>query len=312
MTALIYDPIYSAVELPAGHRFPILKYRRLYERVCAAGISAQSIHRPVPLRPEQVKGALCADYIDRFVSGALSSAEVRKIGFPWSKRLVQRTFTSVAGTVLAGRLALKSGRAIHLAGGYHHAFRDVASGFCIINDLYLCALDLLAQPGIRQVLIFDCDVHQGDGTAQLAQQHDDIITVSIHGEKNFPFHKQNSDWDIGLPKGVRDDQYLQCVSNTLCASIARFAPDVVIYDAGADIHCDDDLGHFDISLAGVYERDAIVFQECERQGLPVVAVIGGGYQRDLESLVEVHFQLLRAALGHEFDASSVHSPSFNV
>lgn len=311
MTALVYDPIYSAVELPAGHRFPILKYRRLYERARSAGVPAGLFHRPVPLRPAQVKSVLCADYIDRFVSGGLSAAEVRKIGFPWSETLVQRTFVSVAGTILAGRLALESGRAVHLAGGYHHAFRDQGTGFCIINDLYLCALDLLQQPGIRRVLIFDCDVHQGDGTAQLAQQNDAVITVSIHGEKNFPFHKQASDWDIGLPKGVKDDSYLQCVRATLDEAIARFAPDAVIYDAGADIHRDDDLGHFDVSLAGVYERDVTVFQTCERLALPVVAVIGGGYQRDLEALVEVHFQLLRAALGDVLTESNVH-PSFNV
>ena len=297
MTALVYDPIYSALELPPGHRFPILKYRRLFERVQAQIRCVPPVLRPTPLRPEQVKGVFCADYVDRFVSGSLDAAAVRKIGFPWSPTLVQRTFTSVAGTILAGRLALQSGRAINLAGGYHHAFRDVGSGFCIINDLYLCALDLLHQPGIDRILIFDCDVHQGDGTAHLAQSRDDIITVSIHGEKNFPFHKQVSDLDVSLPKGITDDAYLQCVRTTLTEAIERFAPDAVIYDAGADIHGDDELGHFDISLAGVYERDRCVFAECERAGLPVVAVIGGGYQRDLDALVEVHFQLVRAALG---------------
>lgn len=300
MTALVFDPLYSAIELPPGHRFPILKYRRLHERLCAESRVEPSILKPVPLRAEQVKGVLCADYIERFVTGSLDAAEVRKIGFPWSGRLVQRTLTSVAGTILAGRLALQQGRAINLAGGYHHAFRDFGSGFCIINDLYLCALDLLQQPGIVRVLIFDCDVHQGDGTADLARSHSDIITVSIHGEKNFPFRKQHSDVDVSLPQGVEDDQYLQTVRTTLRNAVAHFAPDVVIYDAGADIHRDDDLGHFDVSLAGVYERDLTVFETCERAGLPVVAVIGGGYQRDLEALVEVHFQLLRAAWKEAF------------
>lgn len=296
MTVLIFDPIYSDLELPPGHRFPIRKYQMLRDRLGEEGIPQAAIWRPAPLPPELVKGPLCSEYVDRFVAGTLEPAAVRKIGFPWSERLVRRTFTSVAGTILAGRMALEHGRAINLAGGYHHAFRDTGSGFCIVNDLYLSALDLLRQPGVGRVLVFDCDVHQGDGTAKLAQRHPDIITVSIHGEKNFPFHKQVSDLDVNLPGGVGDDQYLQCVSDTLKTAIARFKPDVVIYDAGADIHCDDELGHFDISLDGVYQRDNLVFQQCASAGLPVSAVIGGGYQRDLDALVNVHLQLFRAAL----------------
>lgn len=296
MTMLIFDSIYSDIELPAGHRFPIQKYQKLRDRLDEEGIPSAEILRPVPLPPAQVKGPLCGDYIDHFVAGTLEPAAVRKIGFPWSERLVRRTFTSVAGTILAGNLSLQHGRAINLAGGYHHAFHNLGAGFCIINDLYLSALNLLQQRGIGRVLIFDCDVHQGDGTAKLAQQHPDIITVSIHGEKNFPFLKQSSDLDINLPVGVADDQYLQCVSDTLVTAIDRFKPDAVIYDAGADIHCDDELGHFDVSLNGVFQRDSLVFEQCARAGLPVSAVIGGGYQRDLDALVNVHFQLLRAAL----------------
>lgn len=296
MTVLIFDPVYSDLELPPGHRFPIRKYQMLHDRICMEGVSSAAILGPRPLAPEQAKGPLDGAYVDRFVTGTLGESEVRKIGFPWSERLVRRTFTSVAGTILAGRMSLEHGRAINLAGGYHHAFHDTGSGFCIVNDLYLSALDLLQQPGIGRVLVFDCDVHQGDGTAKLAQRDSRIATVSIHGEKNFPFLKQTSDLDVNLPKGVRDDQYLQCVSDTLMEVIARFKPDAVIYDAGADIHGDDDLGHFDISLSGVYQRDSLVFQQCDRAGLPISAVIGGGYQRDLDALVNVHFQLFRAAL----------------
>ena len=297
MIPLIFHPIYSQLALPAGHRFPIGKYQGLHDRLRQEGIGAAHFVRPVALTADRIGDVLCPAYLDSFVTGTLDAAAMRRIGFPWSAQLVTRTFTAVAGTILAGVLALDKGRALNLTGGYHHAFHDRGSGFCIVNDLYLCAVNLLARPGIRRVLVFDCDVHQGDGTASLAQRRDDIFTVSIHGEKNFPFHKLNSDVDVALPAGVRDDEYLACVDRTLAQAIDRFRPDVVIYDAGADIHCDDELGHFDISDAGVLARDRLVFGHCDRAGLPVAAVIGGGYQRDVTALVNVHFQLFRAALG---------------
>lgn len=297
MIPLIFHPIYSQLTLPDGHRFPIGKYQGLYDRLRRHGVGPEHFVRPKALTPAQIGGALCPAYLDGFVSGTLDAAAIRRIGFPWSEQLVTRTFTAVAGTVLAGVLALEKGRAVNLSGGYHHAFYDYGSGFCIINDLYLCALNLLARSGIRRVLIFDCDVHQGDGTASLARGHDGIFTVSIHGEKNFPFHRQASDLDVALPVGVRDDEYLSCVDRALALAIHRFRPDVVIYDAGADIHRDDDLGCFEISDAGVLARDRLVFAHCDRAGLPVAAVIGGGYQRDVAALVNVHLLLFKAALG---------------
>lgn len=297
MTALIFHPIYSQLDLPPGHRFPIGKYQGMYDKLCAHGIKPAQFLRPKALLSEQIKEALCPDYIEQFVTGALDAKAIRKIGFPWSPHLVKRTFTAVAGTVLAGMQSLQCGRAINLTGGYHHAFYDQGSGFCIINDLYLSALNLLRQSGIERVLIFDCDVHQGDGTAKLAENNPQIFTVSIHGEKNFPFTKQISDIDVALPKGVQDDEYLQCVDSTLIQAINQFQPDAIIYDAGADIHINDELGHFDISLAGVLQRDQLVFQHGDRTGLPISAVTGGGYQRDIDALVDVHFCLFKAALG---------------
>ncbi len=193
-------------------------------------------------------------------------------------------------------LSLQAGRSLNLTGGYHHAFYDEGSGFCIINDLYLSALNLLSKPGVERVLIFDCDVHQGDGTAKLAQGRDDIFTVSLHGEKNFPFRKQVSDIDVALPNGLQDAEYLEQVEGTLQRALTQCQPHAVIYDAGADVHTDDDLGHFDISTEGVFQRDQLVFRKCEQAGLPVSAVIGGGYQRDIAALVNVHYQLFKAAL----------------
>ena len=201
----------------------------------------------------------------------------------------------MGGTILAGVLSLERGRAINLTGGYHHAFYDYGAGFCIVNDLYLSALNLIQNHGVERVLIFDCDVHQGDGTASLASGRDDIFTVSIHGEKNFPFRKQQSDLDVALPQGAGDDVYLSAVEAALEQALSAFRPDAVIYDAGADVHADDDLGHFELSTQGVYQRDHLVLGRCAALDLPVSAVIGGGYQRDMAALSDVHLQLFRAA-----------------
>lgn len=295
MTPLIFDPIYSQLDLPERHRFPIDKYRTLRDLLLSLGAAPTQFLRPKALRPETLDGVLCAGYIGRFASGELDRQAMRRIGFPWSAQLVKRTFTAVGGTILAGVLSLERGRAINLTGGYHHAFYDYGAGFCIVNDLYLSALNLIENCGIKRVLIFDCDVHQGDGTASLASGRDDIFTVSVHGEKNFPFRKQQSDLDVALPQGAGDDVYLCAVEAALEKALSDFKPDAVIYDAGADVHADDDLGHFELSTQGVYQRDRLVLERCAALGLPVSAVIGGGYQRDMAALSDVHLQLFRAA-----------------
>ncbi len=295
MIPLIFDPIYSQLDLPERHRFPIDKYRTLRDLLLSLGAEPTQFLRPKALRPETLGGALCVDYIGRFVSGGLDRQAMRRIGFPWSEQLVKRTFTAVGGTILAGVLSLERGRAINLTGGYHHAFYDYGAGFCIVNDLYLSALNLIQSHGVECVLIVDCDVHQGDGTASLASGRDDIFTVSLHGEKNFPFRKQHSDLDVALPQGTGDDEYLGAVEAALEQALSVFRPDAVIYDAGADVHADDDLGHFELSTQGVYQRDKLVLERCALLGLPVSAVIGGGYQRDMAALSNVHLQLFRAA-----------------
>ena len=295
-TALIFDPIYSQLELPAGHRFPVQKYQSLYNKLCSAGVGLSSFIKPEPITIIEAKCHLDPQYIDDFAYGDLTAKAIRKIGFPWSEQLVKRTFTAVGGTILAGEFSLRYGKAINLSGGYHHAFYDYGSGYCIVNDLYLSAVNLLNQHGINRVLIFDCDVHQGDGTAQLAAHDSRIFTVSIHSARNFPFEKQRSDLDIELADGIEDCAYLQRVEEVLELAGKQFKPDAIIYDAGVDIHCDDELGHLNISLHGVFQRDRLVFQYCRQHNIPVSAVIGGGYQRNIAQLVDVHFQLFRAAL----------------
>lgn len=295
MSPLVFDPIYSQLDLPIRHRFPIEKYQGIKDQLIFKGVAESNFHRPKPLEPSELIRVLDPTYIHELTSGSINSKAMRRIGFPWSPQLIKRTLTAAAGTVLAGTLALENGKALNLTGGYHHAFANYGSGFCMVNDLYLTALEMLQSPTIDKVLIFDCDVHQGDGTAKLATNNSQVYTVSIHGEKNFPHRKQISDLDFGLAKGTQDSEYLEVVDQALNMAITYARPDAVIYDAGVDIHIDDDLGHLNISTAGVYARDKMVFEKCDELGLPIAAVIGGGYQRDIDALVNVHLQLFKAA-----------------
>ena len=295
MIPLVFHPIYSQLSLPTKHRFPIEKYQGIRDKLASLQVPASHFHQPQPVLVDELCQIFNPVYIKQLAQGSLDPKTMRRIGFPWSEQLILRSLTAVGGTVLTAKLALQHGKALNLTGGYHHAFANYGSGFCLFNDLYLAALSMLQTKGIDKVLIFDCDVHQGDGTAKLASNNPQIYTVSIHGEKNFPVRKQISDLDFNLAKGTQDAEYLDTVDQALNLALNTFQPDAVIYDAGVDIHMDDDLGHLHISTQGVYQRDKLVFAACEQRGLPIAAVIGGGYQRDISALVEVHLQLYRAA-----------------
>lgn len=295
MIPLVFHPIYSQLDLPTRHRFPIQKYQGIKDKLIKQGVDHKDFVEPQPLKIEQLCRVYDPQYIQHLTRGSLDSKAMRRIGFEWSQQLVNRTLTAAGGTVMTANLAVEYGKALNLTGGYHHAFANFGSGFCLINDLYLAALSMLAHDNIDQVLIFDCDVHQGDGTAKLAANNPSVYTVSIHGEKNFPYRKQVSDLDFGLAKGTEDKEYLEVVEQALDMAINYCSPDAIIYDAGVDIHIDDDLGHLNISTQGVYQRDKLVFDKCEALHLPIAAVIGGGYQRNIDALVEVHMQLYKAA-----------------
>lgn len=295
MIPLIFHPIYSQLDLPVRHRFPIDKYQGIRDGLATLGVADDSFYTPAPVSVKDLRQVFNPLYVQQLVDGSLDVKAMRRIGFPWSAQLIQRSLTAVGGTILTAELALEHGKALNLTGGYHHAFANYGSGFCLFNDLYLAALAMLKSADIDKVLIFDCDVHQGDGTAKLAENNPQIYTVSIHGEKNFPYRKQHSNMDFNLPKGTDDHEYLETVDSALHLAINTFRPDAVIYDAGVDIHIDDDLGHLHISTEGVYQRDCLVFDTCKSKGLPIAAVIGGGYQRNIGALVDVHLQLYRAA-----------------
>ncbi|MBO1255348.1 histone deacetylase [Alteromonas sp. 5E99-2] len=295
MKNLVFHPIYSQLSLPDRHRFPIEKYQGIYDGLIAKGVEQSRFVTPAAVPIQHMHRFFDRSYVDELTSGALNSKAMRRIGFPWSEQLIQRSLTAVGGTIRTAQLALQHGVALNLTGGYHHAFTDYGSGFCLFNDLYLAANEMLLNPAVGQVLIIDLDVHQGDGTAKLTSERNDIITLSLHCEKNFPFRKQVSDMDFPLDKNLSDEQYLSILDEALSLAFRCYQPDAVIYDAGVDIHENDDLGLLNVTTQGVLTRDSMVIDLCKRHKLPVACVIGGGYQRDINALVDVHLQLYRAA-----------------
>ena len=293
---LVFHDDYSPA-LPPGHRFPMEKFRLLRDHLVDCGLTTDAaLLRPELCPPDRLALAHDRGYVERYCSGDMSREELRRLGLPWSPQLAQRTVRAVGGSLLAADLALQHGLACHLAGGTHHAHYDHASGFCIFNDLAIIALSLLESGRVGRVLIFDCDVHQGDGTARILEQVPDAVTVSLHCEKNFPTRKARSDWDIGLAPGLGDADYLKVVDDTLSYLLPLYQPDLVIYDAGVDVHRDDALGLLALSDEGLAMRDSAVIEHCLGRDIPVVGVIGGGYDKDRARLARRHAQLhIRAA-----------------
>tara|TARA_B100000809_G_scaffold251933_1_gene286040 strand:- start:5440 stop:6345 length:906 start_codon:yes stop_codon:yes gene_type:complete len=285
---LITHPAYS-YDFPGKHRFPMQKFALLHEYLQSIGLATKTnTLRPGRAKHEFLQTAHCADYISRFCEGHLSDKEVRRLGLPWSKGLVRRTVISPAGTLLAAHYALNNGIACHLAGGTHHAHYDFASGFCIFNDLAITAKTLLSAGLVNKVLIFDLDVHQGDGTARILEHTPEVFTCSIHCAKNFPARKATSDLDVNLAVGMADDDYLKIVTDTLAQLIEQQQPDLILYDAGVDVYADDPLGLLNISLEGIRLRDHSVLKQARDAGVPIMTVIGGGYDKDQKALARRH------------------------
>ena len=292
---LVYHPSYS-FPFPGRHRFPMEKFRLLHERLRDGGVAgAANLHRPGRARPALLSLAHCPEYLDRFLGNRLGEREAKRMGLPWSEDLVRRTCIAPMGTLLTAQLALKHGIACHLAGGTHHAHYDFGSGFCILNDLAITARALRAGGLVKRVLIFDCDVHQGDGTAAILAGDPELFTCSIHCEKNFPTRKSRSDLDVGLPVGLEDDGYLAVVEETLSDLLRQPQPDLVLYDAGVDVYAGDPLGRLAVSLTGLAERERRVLTLCREHGVPVATVIGGGYDDDRPALARRHALVVEAA-----------------
>lgn len=292
---IVYHPDYVA-PLPDEHRFPMAKFRQLYELLLADEVaSVNQFH--LPERPPQawIELVHTPDYVQAYCHGTLDPKAQRRIGLPWTEQLAHRTCVALGGTILTARLALAQGLACNTAGGTHHAFPSYGSGFCIFNDLAIAARVLQAMGLVRKVLIVDLDVHQGDGTAFIFQADSSVFTFDLHCEINFPGTKQQSDLDVSLPSGMEDEDYLRTLADYLPALLSDFQPDLVLYDAGVDPHLADRLGKLALTDTGLFRRDMQVLGTCVSQGYPTACVIGGGYADDLEGLVYRHSLLHRAA-----------------
>lgn len=282
--------------LPEGHRFRMEKYSRLRERLAAsARFGPGDFLVPEAASDDEIRHAHDDAYLRRVVGGTLGAAEQRRIGFPWSAQMVERSRRSAGATLSACRAALVDGCAANLAGGTHHAHRDFGSGFCVFNDAAIAALTMRAEARVRRVAIIDCDVHQGDGTAAILAGEPDVFTFSIHGAKNFPFRKARSDLDIELPDATADETYLDALRRGLDAVFERISPELVIYLAGADPYRDDRLGRLALSIDGLVARDALVFAECAVRQIPVAVAMAGGYARQIDDTVTIHANTVLAA-----------------
>lgn len=304
MLPIIYHPNYSC-PFPEDHRFVMSKFVRLYDHVRKLELFEKDNNNwfiPETASLDDLAIAHDIHYLTKLCSNDVDKKEWRRIGLPWSEKLVERTLTAPNGTLLTAQKALETGLACHLAGGTHHAHYDFGSGFCILNDLAYAAKSLLREGAVNKILIFDLDVHQGDGTASILQNEERAFTCSIHCEKNFPFRKSQSDLDIGLDLYLEDDDYLAIVIETLNNLLDQEKPDLVLYDAGADVWQQDSLGKLNVSWQGLHDRDEQVIKTCLARHIPVATVIGGGYDQDHERLARRHGIVVETAahLYHQY------------
>lgn len=286
--------------LPAGHRFPMNKYARLRERCLAEGVlRPEDLLEPAAAAWEELALVHGAQYLERVRTGTLDAAEQRRIGFPWSLEMVERSRRSAGATICAARAALDDtgargwGIALNLAGGTHHAHADHGEGFCVFNDAAVATRVLQREGRVERVAIIDLDVHQGNGTAAIFVADPTVHTFSVHGARNFPFRKTRSTLDVELADGAGDEVLLAAVEIYVPQILAEFRPDLVLYLAGADPYHDDRFGRLGMSKSGLRERDHLVLGLCRDAGVPVAVAMAGGYARDTEDTVDIHVETVR-------------------
>lgn len=288
--------------LPAGHRFPIEKYALLRNTVVARGlVEPDHVHEPSRIAVDDLLLVHTADYVERFTEGRLTRDEERRLGFPWSPALVERSYRAASGTCEAAAHAVEHGVAMNLAGGTHHAFPSNGEGFCVFNDVAI-AIRMLQRDGrVERAAIIDLDVHQGNGTHAVFAGDESVFTFSMHGGRNYPFRKVAGDLDVELADGTGDDEYLRLLGDALPKVLSLSRPDLVIYLAGVDPHERDRLGRLSLSPGGLARRDAMVIERCREVGIPVAVTIAGGYGEPLAATVEAHVATVaiaaRAAAG---------------
>lgn len=295
---LFYSDTFE-LPLPASHRFPMAKYGRLRQRVLNAAWAADcSLELPPAATWEELLRVHEETYLQRVFAGELSDLEQRRIGFPWSEKMVERCRRSTGASIAAARAAKRDGVAVNMAGGTHHAMPDAGSGYCVFNDVAVAARALQHEGQARRVLFVDLDVHQGNGTAAVTTNDSTLFSFSMHGDNNFPFRKTASDLDVALSDGTGDDDYLAALDGALTQIAAEFPTDFVFYLAGADTWAGDRLGKLAVSKVGLLARDEMVLEWCRKRQVPIAICMAGGYAPDIDDIVDIHFQTIEAAYRH--------------
>ena len=290
---IFYSPYYYA-DIGEGHVFPIRKFELVRDKLLAEGTLLESeISEPEPANVEDLLLVHTEDYITRLRNGTLTPKEVRKLGLPWSESLVRRSFHAISGTINASVLAIETGIASNLAGGTHHAYPDRGEGYCVLNDVAVSIRVLQRESLARKFLIIDLDVHQGDGTAFIFQDSPEVLTLSMHGAKNYPLFKQRSTIDIELADKTGDDEYLETLSEVL-PRLVMHDPHIIFCLAGADPYEKDKLGRLGLTIEGLRRRDTTVLEFARANGIPIVTTMSGGYAADIDDTVEIHCNTIRA------------------
>lgn len=295
MFSIAYSEYYHHI-LPLGHRFPMSKYPFMVQQLLREGTVTQEVFfEPEPLPFEYIEWTHSNDYIGKLKEGTLSRAEERRIGFPYSTRLLQREVMIMNGTIQAADRALNDGISFNIAGGTHHAYASRGEGFCLFNDIAIGCNYLLNTQKVTSILVIDLDVHQGNGTAHIFGEDDRVFTFSMHGAKNYPFKKEESDLDIGLANGTGDQEYLETLEKALDTIFRMMTPDFIFYQSGVDILETDKLGKMGVSRIGCKRRDELVLRAAHNKGIPLTAVMGGGYSPEIDDIVEAHCNTYRLA-----------------
>lgn len=290
---LFYSPYYYA-DIGEGHVFPIKKFELVRDKLLGEGtLKSEEIFEPEPASLADVLLVHTKDYVFRLIDGTLTAKEIRRLGLPWSKSLVKRSFLAVSGTINAAKHALDAGIASNLAGGTHHAFPDRGEGFCVLNDVAIAIRVLQKENLAKRFLIVDCDVHQGNGTAFIFKNEPEVFTFSMHGAKNYPLFKEISNLDIELPDKTSDTEYLETLEQAL-PRVFLHDPDIIFYLGGADPFEKDKLGRLNLTMEGLMKRDEMVLRFAKERRAPVVTTMSGGYALDINDTVEIHCNTIRA------------------
>ena len=296
--------------LPAHHRFPMAKYRLLRERLVAEGVlDARDLCVPEPAAWDDLRLVHDAAYVEAVAAGTLPADAQRRIGFPWSPMMVERSRRSVGATIAAARevTARRASVSANLAGGTHHAFRDRGEGYCVFNDVAVAAAVLLHEGAIARAAVVDCDVHQGNGTAAIFRDEPAVFTFSMHGARNFPFRKEVGDLDVTFEDGAGDEEYLAALAAHLPRVLDAHRPDLVFYLAGADPYEGDRLGRLKLTIAGLQARDRLVFDACRTRRLPVAVAMSGGYAPQVDAIVSIHVNTIAEAVRMERAGATAHA-----